>query len=547
MLQSRGCEYRYIHQNQIAHIFTARTVLLFTILIDNRSHPANIYWSLMYDILLDDKCLKLILEQSEKLVSLSRTMKTWADSKYHHILRFVNTETLGHLHNCWQNYVSICQPATNRRKMQEAKSVLKTVARLMSGPQINRNWELTKSFGALTNMSSEYAIFHSQGFWRYGVYGLHPLNKNKVNPLIIYSAASGDCNALWDLSLPSTGLHCASGLAPLSESSPNYVATAEPPCDLLPKTFPSFAVLAREFENWCESFTTMASDPIKSKRLRFRFFVGDSMSLCYGFAQLCHPGGINPLQCYPHPTTGVSLVLDGAGYLPNAAFPAPLSFNVIDASDLGDTDGVLNILVSTIPRLKRSPSTVLFTESRKFEKDDLDVLATMLLDNVGSICTLIGIAPLTYMTGVSARGYAQQLSVPPSPSVPLLRLALYNLGDPAMNIAQATPSYLATDLVGYLYHIYEMQCFSAKKWVLQTISQGEVPGMKQTIEIVHPYYTRRSFVVLVAFLKSRIRVDWNEVMKLFDGFVPEWPPNRPTSGSASSKFTIRPVWYSSTH
>jgi hypothetical protein len=515
-------------------------VLLFTILIDNKTHPAATYWSLLYDILLDDEPLELILEQAQKLVSLSRTMKTWASSKYYHILRIVNTETLEMLHNCWQKYVSICEPATNQREMQEAKVVLSATDSLMSRELLTRHLQLTKSFGALTKESSDYSMFHSKGFWWHGAYGLYPLNKTKVNPLLIYSAASGDCNALWDLSLPSTGLHCASGLAPLSESSPNFVATIDPPDILMPKAFPSFAIPAREFSNWCESFKKVASNPTTSKRIRFRFFVGDSMSLCYGFAKVSRPGGINPLHCYPHPTNGVPLVLDGAGYLPNAAFPAPLSFNVIDASDLGDSSGLLNIFVSAIPLLTPSPSTILFTESHIQGKDDLGVLQNMLLGDVGSICTLVGIAPLTYMTGVSARGYEQDIGIG-NYHLPVSNYIAWRYttsGDPAVNIAHATPSYLATDLADLLHNIYKVMFFHETALV-DTILEGQERTDLTKVETFRPLYTRRSFAALVAFLKPRIQVDWNEVMKLLDNLIPCWTPTKISSGSPFGSVIFR--------
>src|SRR6202022_1781895 len=144
--------------------------------------------------------------------------------------------------------------------------------------------------------------------------------------------------------------------------------------------------------------------------LVFRFFWGVAPTLCFSLTQLRNPFLTNPLTGYAQQMSGDSLKLDGLGvdYLPNAVDPAPLSFNVIDASNLPSTVGLLNILVSAVPLLERSPSSVLYTESHTVPADDqLNLLSNLMLGEVGSICTLFGIAPLASMTGISARGYQQ--------------------------------------------------------------------------------------------------------------------------------------------
>ena len=55
------------------------------------------------------------------------------------------------------------------------------------------------------------------------------------------------------------------------------------------------------------------------------------------------------------------LVLDSENYATNGK--APLSFNVIDTSNLMDNAGAINVLVATSPLLENSISATLYTES----------------------------------------------------------------------------------------------------------------------------------------------------------------------------------------
>src|SRR5208282_6109558 len=81
------------------------------------------------------------------------------------------------------------------------------------------------------------------------------------------------------------------------------------------------------------------------------------------------------------------------------------SFNVIDTGYLIDYVGLLNVLPCVIPLLKY-PASVLYTNTEVNKpKSEPNLLARLLCGDVGIMCTLLGIAPMPYITGVTTRSY----------------------------------------------------------------------------------------------------------------------------------------------
>jgi hypothetical protein len=106
--------------------------------------------------------------------------------------------------------------------------------------------------------------------------------------------------------------------------------------------------------------------------------------------------------------------LDGGDYEDKQGgdgFPGPTSFNVIDTSNLTDHVGLLNLLVATLPCLQRGPSATLFTESllkRENESNQVETFTELLLADQTAMFVLFGIAPVSYLTGVSMQSSAME-------------------------------------------------------------------------------------------------------------------------------------------
>jgi hypothetical protein len=472
--------------------------------------------------------MALIREQARKLYRLSETMESWTKSNYNPILRIVNTDTLIELRKCWSAYITHCYPPTNRETFEVYKQVREVLHVKTEGdPQY---YNLTKSFGALTNNSLAYATFHSREYWGTGVAAQRP-GQNHVNPLLLHSSRALEA-AIRPPSNPMTGFHLASPLAPLAMDSPFIHCVGDVPPTIpgqLPFRPATTGFPTWEFGSWCIHFNEVARDSTRAKNLRLRFFVGDATAFCFGLARLKNLTIPSPMESYADPNSGEPLKLDGGDYLLNGSESAPLTFNVVDASTLPSSIGLINIFVSIIPLLEFAPSTVLFTETHTIlPEEQLTLLENMLLGDVGMICTLFGIAPLTYMTGTSLKGYQHDTGVAQI-GMPVSAHIVWKFttsGDPAAEISQATPSYDGKEFAELLYKIYvNMFPFETEHYMRQLAAK-----YIQTLQLSHPdgsdfrvgppMYTRCSFAAFLAFLKSRVSVDWNTVIHHLTEKVP---------------------------
>jgi hypothetical protein len=530
---------------------TARNILLFTILLDDdfKNEPKEIYWSILYDIFLQPRTLATIKRQAENLIKLSSSLATWQSSKYSDTIHIVNSTTLQSLRKSWQNCIKWSDPTTNAATAKSYKSLLSSITQTNS--QGESTFNLTKSFGALSSQSHEYAVFHSSYFWFTGVSDRSGKNgppTNIANPLM-----GVEVRTFSPRENPIAGEHLAGVLAPLGRDSKFLVdmgGLVPALAAKMPKLSTMYKFPGWEFGKWGGGFREWSGDKARRGKLRLRFFVGDASALCFGIARVRN-GVTSPLSSYVQPC-GDPLKLDGADYLPGADEPAPLSFNVIDAGDLQTTHGLLNIFVSAIPLLEKSPSSVIFTQTHTTAaKDELNLLSNMLLADVGDICTLLGIAPLPFLTGISPNGYHQDTGL--SEIIEDYRSVTNHIvwklstsGDPASNNTSSTVTVDQKEFAEMLYNLY-INMFPVEdehhleKQMMECLSK---PSPFADEEICTsdfycdpPQYTRRSFAAFLAFLKSRVNVDWDVLIDLLLAKIPESKMTRMMTGSARGTAT----------
>ena len=298
------------------------------------------------------------------------------------------------------------------------------------------------------------------------------------------------------------GFHLAASIAPLASDSIHGMLKRTDNEIIKVKL-----LACLQFKEWCDSFKEFA----KSSRVYLRFFVGDAIALCYAFHQLGTRIPSNMLSSYVQPWSGNPLVIDGINYFGNP----PLVFNVVDASDLTDTIGSLNLLVSVIPILERSPATTLHTDVKFLpEKGESEtaLLSRFLHGDPRTICTLLGLAPLPLLTGVTTRGYQQDFYRPSNRHYHRISWKFTSSGDSAAsNVKLAcNPKELGTVLGNMYLDMYPHQGEGSK---FEPPLHPPEPGFGR----IHnpPHYTKRGFAALMAFLKPRILVDWDAMMAQF--------------------------------
>ena len=339
----------------------ARNVLLFTLLLDNvdsnNKTPPD-YWTIFYDLHVDPKTLNVIRKHSRNLVSLSKDMETWTTSVYDRVLRIVNTETLDILREYWLKYANYTDPDRSHffRFRSQCKYLYDTTP---NGSTTQALQALARSFGPRLLNAMTITEYHTNHFWKVGSADkLSRPQDLQCNPLAVYSSTGGDRFAIHYRTNPLTGFHLAASLTALERDSPFFSSHA----NLKEKVL---LCAKMQFQAWCTTFQKLAKKSIESKsktgRVRIRFFVGDAVNFCRALNHL-RTNHTDEFNFYSRPWSALRLRLDGPGF-PNGCDRPPLSFNVIDTSNLVDEVGFINILTATIPLLEQSASSALYTET----------------------------------------------------------------------------------------------------------------------------------------------------------------------------------------
>ena len=414
----------------------------------------------------------------------------------------VNSDTLKALRQCWLQYFDPKTTAYDRRAKfhRAAATANKRKKELKHDKEVISS--LTSQFGPLAEQSVTVSTFHANITCDFGCECSNIPETEYLNPLFAFSIGSGHEFSINARSSCLMGFHLAASIAPLASDSIHGMLKRTDN-DILKVKLLAWL----EFNEWCASFKKFN----KSSRLRLRFFVGDPIALCYTFDQLNTGILSNMLSSYVQPWSGTPLVIDGIKHFGNS----PLVFNVVDAANLTDTIGSLNLLVSVIPILERSPAAILHTDM-KFnpEKGESEtaLLSRFLHGDPRTICTLLGIAPLPLLTGVTTRGYQNDLYRPSNRHYHRISWKLTASGDSAAsNVKLACdPKELASVFAAMYLDMYPHQGERAE--FEPPLDPPEL-GFGRIYN--PPHYTKRGFAAFLAFLKHRILLDWESLMQKF--------------------------------
>ena len=469
------------------------------------------YWSIFYDLHVDAQTLTVIRKQARVLASASKDMASWTSSAYDRVLRIVNTETLSLLNEFWTKYASYTDQdrAHYYRFRGECKRVVDSAP---GGYNVQTIQALARSFGPRLWNGMTLTEHYSNYFWRSGSLEKpsHPQDR-QCNPLAVFSAGAGDKFAIHYRTNPLAAFHLAAAVTEVSSDTQFPVPTEKSKHKVL--------IAAKlEFTAWCTAFQKIVATSTESKsklgRLRIRFFVGDAVNYCLAMKQL-RTNHTDEFNAYSRPWSTSPLRLDGPGF-PNGFDRAPLSFNVIDAGNLADEAGFLNILVATIPLLEQSASAVLYTETMKSHPPQgtaSSLFAELLCnENILSMCALLGVVPTPCVTGVSAQSVdGAYIDV----NLPLYNRINWKIAtslDPKINPAEAKLSADPKTLAKLFNEVY-LEMFSHESGRYKDILRDIYANSNGRFRFPQPHYSRGSFAALLAFLKPRVNVDWTEFME----------------------------------
>ena len=431
---------------------------------------------------------------------MTESLNGWHRSTLGSCIRLVNEDTLGQLRSFWARYCTESVP--EKREVQVA---MEDFRRTKCGEYVVTS---ARSAGPLFSQAIETApILHRQ-FWEKGVIWGSGEEAIHTNPTMIITGVRGTQFAVHYGTEPVLPFHLAPAFAELSSSDPLY----RPPLGSSSTTDERASRIAdiakSQFSMWSSSFRQSA---LKSTtHLRIRFVISNALSLCSALAERRLMLGSAP--AYARQWTFSPMLLNPEDYPQKQQFEkstGPTSFNVIDTSNLTDHVGLLNLLVSTIPCLERGPHSSLFIESllhKPAGESQVETFSRLLLADQTAMFVLLGVAPVSYLTGVSTQSTAMDsmraaLDKTNPTTGQIQRRSQWKLsdqGDPRSPCLQMR----AQELAKFLFIIY-LEMFSVEGLgAYQDLNISKISGLA----VIH--YTRSSFAEFALFLSSRISVDW---------------------------------------
>ncbi|KAJ2919413.1 hypothetical protein MD484_g1063, partial [Candolleomyces efflorescens] len=339
-----------------------------------------------------------------------------------------------------------------------------------------------------------------------------------LNPTFVYSMAGEGCALNYTIS-PLTCFH----LAPI---------VAQEPLTQLHL----IDGMKAQFAGWCSALRgalSSSSPPI------LRFFVGDATVVCHSIRIFANSRSMKPGM--PVSQWKTEPVQFNQWEYVDSPNPAPTSFNVIHTSNLEDSIGLLNVLISTVPLLSQEPSSVLYTESletkgqdgvKEFEFED-----GRLHGNITIMALVLGVCPVDYLCGFGTRTNTHELLLDHGGS----HLAKKNMeknkdeyhdpyyvqqiikwkaptsGDPiASQIRVPIPSFEPKQMGEFLFDLHQ-SLFPVKaavsRWDPNADTLVEALGNSK----VETHYTREAFALIVSLVRSRFQPsmdDWRQTLSV---------------------------------
>jgi hypothetical protein len=379
-------------------LFSARNILLLTLMVAQRKEVTHAHlWNVYYHLLLDQESTLVLQAHLDVLLAASTSFEDWKTSEFGGKFRFGDAWTFASVRRIWQTYAESLQKKDERQYRAAFEAA----------------WKHTKSFknSGFGDDATQYRPVHAasplgvmasdeiknamDSWWEKGTTGPVPASADIPNPLFALTL-SKHCT------LPCTGdpilsYHLASACADLPRAS-------DTDSDDGHDSSPSLAYVAaaqEHFATWSQAFVE-----ILPREWTLRFIAADGLSLCHTLQHLLETGQLSG-HFYRRQMTMDQFELDSDEYGPQSQ--SPKKFDVIDTSDLEDSLGTLNILVSANPLMKTVPWATLYTETRIGRVDsEKKRFEELLCGPTMTLATLLGISPVEYWTNVTAVSHVDE-------------------------------------------------------------------------------------------------------------------------------------------
>eukprot|EP01041_Mallomonas_annulata_P000540 gene540-1033_t len=297
----------------------ARNIILLKMIMDNIE--MNKIWCLCYATSIDDICLVLLQKYATDLYNIGEGLQAWLASDIDVIIQFTDQRPYTTLREIRKFYAKGRVDSNKQKEIQYKQKIINDfVDKSTIYTAVSRSCN-PAGFTALPNMEVHSRIFkqfHKTGMIPTCIY--NPPNTNHcTNPMFLREQSQlYDLHCGQDLTL---SFHLAQAYA---EIKPNSTSTSNISEDDI------YKICFDQFQDWCNGF----KEYVTQSKIIIRVFTGDAFDLC----QLMSDAGRRQetSKYFPIGTTQCISLPDD---MPN-------KFDVIDTSNLRETCGLLNILLT---------------------------------------------------------------------------------------------------------------------------------------------------------------------------------------------------------
>lgn len=492
----------------------ARNVVLLTLIITGR--PSTELWDLFYHFYVPARTLSMLRTHAATLIEASDSTGKWTSSSYGKYIQYLDKATLQELRRYWARYASMEDFSQARTAIAKRSKEIGSMG-VITG---------IRSAGPLWFHATETMGYVYREFWKTGVVAgnnedLSRLNgKGEVNPMFAVSSAASRDFAVHYGTEPLLGFHFPEVFQEIVPKHRGGVSE---------QSKRAVAIAKSQFKAWCENFVKYVSND----RVHVSFFCGEALALSHELqlAITLDTRTGHAARTYVKPWSGYPLLLDGHVSL-NALGDLPYDpFHVIDTSNLGDHVGFINILSATAPLLRRSASSVLYTESLLMASEDVSAsLSTVLGSDIATFSLLIGLAPSGLLTGVTLDAVSNETA-----------LFKFVQGDTngqkqyRMRVSWKYPQFSDASVLGVLGSKSDLQVrFEAKElaeylfdiyktmFAHEDVSKLMAQFTRMNVgrySVGLERYTRAGMAALLRLVRATVQVDWGQTMHLFISHV----------------------------
>jgi hypothetical protein len=344
--------------------------------------------------------------------------------------------------------------------------------------------------------------------WNTGITSTGDSPAQYPNP--VFATALSDSVTLAFPSCPLLAFHLATATLNLQELSPlRYVSSSN-----AESSYSKLVGTAKlQFSEWTKAFTKLSS------RITVRFIAADHFAFFHTLQYNLRAGEPNA-NWYRRQLDLRPLTLDKIAYGNNQA--APRRFDFIDASNLSDHVGALNLLISAAPLMKRSAS-IMYTEftahGRWSQKESVE---SLLCGQTRTLSILLGHSLIEYWTNATL-GYAFEWScrapaeeTGESDATPIQTRLGWKF-ECSQNIIIVDPQSLANFLLNIYLEMFKHENTSTIVAGAQRLASSSQSAAATSSAYTH--YHRGSFVAVVKAVCRAVQTDAREVGRQLVGLI----------------------------